>query len=292
MAYAKTVDGYAPESPLDLPINVEDDNDNPPIFTEQEFCAEVLEHSRAGGKSGTCTLVINIEDVSDDTPTIRRSEYTYYCLNVNRLLTITVAADDAPLNGDYIFALNLDIDPTLPTKWTIVSQNGNSAQMEENGNNLPVGTYTVPLKLINKLGRTFLQEVTVRKCNCADGRTCSDARSSTNVSLGGLAILVMILSAILFALLLCLLIACLCGSGAVKSKAGFPDDGALGNLLVNNTEAPGVDVMEGNIPTIITPASPVGRQPPGSHESGQSNGITQQTLTKTTMTEIIHVRTR
>ncbi|XP_066435743.1 desmocollin-3-like isoform X2 [Eleutherodactylus coqui] len=246
------------------------------------------------GKSGTCTLVIIIEDVSDNTPNIPRSELNfYYCQTDKRSVIITIQDDDAiPGNSNYIFALDLGRDPTAASRWNIVSQNGKSAQIEENGNSLPVGIYTILLKLIDQLGRIFPKDITVRKCNCADGRTCSDTRSSTNVSLGGLAILVMILSAILFAFLLCLLIACLCGSGAAKSKAGFPDDGALGNLLVNNTEAPGVDVMEGNIPTIITPASPVGRQPPGSHESGQSNGITQQTLTKTTMTEIIHVRTR
>ena len=59
IAYASTADGYSADFPLPLPIRVEDENDNHPIFTEAVYNFEVLESSRVGEttlKSKICCI--------------------------------------------------------------------------------------------------------------------------------------------------------------------------------------------------------------------------------------------
>ncbi|XDC87018.1 hypothetical protein R6Z07F_018191 [Ovis aries] len=52
IAYASTADGYSADFPLPLPIRVEDENDNYPIFTEAIYNFEVPESSRIGTTVG------------------------------------------------------------------------------------------------------------------------------------------------------------------------------------------------------------------------------------------------
>ncbi|XP_045313550.1 desmocollin-3 isoform X1 [Leopardus geoffroyi] len=52
IAYASTADGYSADMPLPLPIRVEDENDNHPIFTEAIYNFEVPESSRLGTTVG------------------------------------------------------------------------------------------------------------------------------------------------------------------------------------------------------------------------------------------------
>nr|XP_010333777.1 desmocollin-3 isoform X2 [Saimiri boliviensis boliviensis] len=52
IAYASTADGYSADQPLPLPIRVEDENDNPPVFAEAIYNFEVSESSRLGTTVG------------------------------------------------------------------------------------------------------------------------------------------------------------------------------------------------------------------------------------------------
>ncbi|XP_008977899.1 desmocollin-3 isoform X2 [Callithrix jacchus] len=52
IAYASTADGYLADQPLPLPIRVEDENDNHPVFTEAIYNFEVSESSRLGTTVG------------------------------------------------------------------------------------------------------------------------------------------------------------------------------------------------------------------------------------------------
>lgn len=81
------------------------------------------------------------------------------------------------------------------------STSDNTVSVENAGND--VGTYVVPVKIIDHLGRATIQNVGMSVCNCPDGQNCVSPRTNSNTSLGGLAILVMVLSAVLLALLLC-----------------------------------------------------------------------------------------
>lgn len=223
------------------------------------------------GKSGTCTVLMIIEDVNDNVPQVQRSEITI-CRTGRSYATVEATDDDSvPHATPYHYSLDNSKDASITNNWRIASQDGNTARIEEVGS-LPNGRYVVPLKIVDKQGYGTTQEIAVTKCDCADSLNCASRASDRNTALGGLAILVMVLSALLFALLLCLLMACLCRSGAGISKAGFPDDGPQQNLLINNTEAPGADVMEGNfkVPVIMVNADTVGHAPPGSHGSGQN----------------------
>ncbi|XP_069813772.1 desmocollin-2 isoform X2 [Dendropsophus ebraccatus] len=223
------------------------------------------------GKSGTCTIMMIIEDVNDNYPILDgRSDLTI-CRNGRSYTTINAIDDDSMPHGlPYIFALDSSRDSTINNYWRVTSQDGTSARIEEIVD-LPLGSYPIPLSVVDKQGYGVTQNIIVRKCDCADSINCSNRAADKSVSLGGLAILVMVLSAVLFAVLLGLLAACLCGSKSGPSKIGFPDDGPQQNLLINNTEAPGADVMEGNfkVPVIMVNPDTVGNAPPGSHESGQ-----------------------
>ncbi|KAM4028168.1 desmocollin-2-like isoform 2-T2 [Anomaloglossus baeobatrachus] len=224
------------------------------------------------GKSGTCTLVMTIEDVNDNFPVVPRSEYTI--CQLGRTYTIVEATDDDDSvhhSSPYIFALDTSKDASIANNWQITNLDGNSARIEEKGN-LPLGSYLVSVIIYDKQGYGVTQDIIIRKCDCFNSLACTDRATDKNASLGGLAILIMVLSALLFALLLCLLTACLCGSGAGISKAGFPDDGPQQNLLINNTEAPGADVMESNfkVPVIMSNPDTVGNAPPSSYEGGQN----------------------
>ncbi|XP_004702982.1 desmocollin-3 [Echinops telfairi] len=52
VASASTVDGYSADASLPLPIRVEDENDNHPLFTESTYSFEILESSRLGSTVG------------------------------------------------------------------------------------------------------------------------------------------------------------------------------------------------------------------------------------------------
>ncbi|XP_008259392.2 desmocollin-3 isoform X1 [Oryctolagus cuniculus] len=52
VAYASTADGYSADFPLPLPIKVEDENDNHPVFTEAVYNFKVPESSRLGTTVG------------------------------------------------------------------------------------------------------------------------------------------------------------------------------------------------------------------------------------------------
>ncbi|KAG8570980.1 hypothetical protein GDO81_011493 [Engystomops pustulosus] len=241
------------------------------------------------GKSGTCTLMMIIKDINDNVPTVGRTEVNF-CQNGIPSATIEADDQDSGHHGHpYSFSLDVSKDPNVEKNWRIIAKDGTTAQIVE-VNNLPLGTYMVPVNIVDKQGYGTTQVIAIRKCVCSDSINCSSRSSDKNVALGGLAILVMVLSALLFALLLCLLLACLCGAGAGMSKAGFPDDGPQQNLLINNTEAPGADVMEGNfkVPMIMVNPDTVGTAPPGSHESAQNVGQMGQITTQTIKTTNLH----
>ncbi|XP_075069561.1 desmocollin-2-like [Mixophyes fleayi] len=237
------------------------------------------------GKTGTCTLSIILDNVNDNVPVLPRSDMSICQLGRTYLEVEARDADGIPHGSPYTFSLDTSKDPSLPNNWRVVQKDGSTVRVEEIGN-LPNGYYEVWLKVADQQGHGTSQALNVRKCDCADSLNCSGRSSATSAALGGLAILVMVLSALLFAALLCILLACLCGAGAGKSKIGFPDDAAQQNLIVTNTEAPGADVMDPNfkVPVHIANPNVSGNAPPGSHNGGGQNGnqMEERQITTTT----------
>uniref|UniRef100_A0A8C5MD74 Cadherin domain-containing protein n=1 Tax=Leptobrachium leishanense TaxID=445787 RepID=A0A8C5MD74_9ANUR len=208
------------------------------------------------GKTGTGTLVIIVEDVNDNMPLVSRG--SNIC-QTGRSFSV-IEADD-PDGSPHSYPFHYSVEGPAASQWKVIAADstGRTARLEPIGD-MALGIYEVPIKVVDQQGHGGIQTVRVTKCICPDGNNCSERLADRMASLGGLAILLMVLSALLVAALLCCLLACSCGSGAGKAKLGFPDDAAQQNLIVTNTEAPGADVMDPNfkVPVHISNANLVG----------------------------------
>ncbi|KAM8966891.1 desmocollin-2 [Pelodytes ibericus] len=203
------------------------------------------------GKTGTGTVVIILEDINDNVPMIVRSGSNICQTGRSYSIIEAEDRDSVPNNAPFRFAL----DKTVSSQFRLVPVDGKAVRLEALGD-LPIGSYNIPINVLDQQGRGTTQTLTINKCNCPDGLNCSDRFSDKWASLGGLAILLMVLAALLVAALLCCLLACRCGAGAGKDKLGFPDDAAQQNLIVTNTEAPGADVMDQNFKVPVHIANP------------------------------------
>uniref|UniRef100_M3Y5R5 Desmocollin 2 n=1 Tax=Mustela putorius furo TaxID=9669 RepID=M3Y5R5_MUSPF len=108
---------------------------------------------------------------------------------------------------------------------------------------LPFGTYQVPVRVTDRHGVSLITPLTVKLCDCVTENDCTlrtDPRiGHGEVRLGKWAILAILLG---IALLFCILFTLVCGgTGVAKQPKVFPDDLAQQNLIVSNTEAPGDD---------------------------------------------------
>ncbi|KAJ1191445.1 hypothetical protein NDU88_000761 [Pleurodeles waltl] len=112
IGYAKTPEGYSPESPLMFVIKIEDDNDNAPQFTEESFCASVYEHSKAG------TIVGRVNATDRDEPGTIHTLIRYsiisqfpvqprlFAINAETgIVTVTSQNTDRELNDEYVLLI-------------------------------------------------------------------------------------------------------------------------------------------------------------------------------------------
>ncbi|KAE8598637.1 hypothetical protein XENTR_v10016886 [Xenopus tropicalis] len=237
------------------------------------------------GKTGTGTIIIHLEDVNDNYPNISRADTTI-CQN-GRTYSLVMAEDrdGVPNSAPFIFRIDSSNNPDLQNQFKVERINDTAIYIRADG--VPDGDYQIPLIVTDQQGYGQTQIMRIKKCYCPDNINCAgflDGKKGIFAALGGWAILVMVLSALLFALLLCGLCACLCGAAATKGKKSFPDDSAQQNLIVTNTEAPGADVMDSNfkIPVHVTNAHLSGNAPSvsgGKGQGGQSGSqVIQQTV--------------
>ncbi|XP_066480522.1 desmocollin-1-like [Tiliqua scincoides] len=92
ICYARTVDGYTPELPLQHIIRIEDDNDNPPIFEPETCTFSVYENSRSGTIIGQMTATDR-----DEIGTLH-----------TKLKYRIVSQDPPPFRGTIMFSINSD----------------------------------------------------------------------------------------------------------------------------------------------------------------------------------------
>ncbi|XP_068093406.1 desmocollin-2-like isoform X2 [Hyperolius riggenbachi] len=236
------------------------------------------------GKTGTCTLVINLQDRDEHQPGLSRSAITI-CKMGRTSATVDIVDKDGSIDrSTYRVKLDDSKDPRLSAQWNVVQEGPSSIKIEDAGNN-DNGEYSLPVQIVDQQGRISVDIVRILKCDCPDSLNCAEGRRGGSAALGGLAILIMVLSALLFAALMCLLTACLCGAGAGKGKLGFPDDAAQQNLIVTNTEAPGADVMDPNfkVPVHIIKPCVSGASAGGSYDqNGQEMHQIEQNLNQST----------
>ncbi|XP_061095893.1 desmocollin 2-like protein [Conger conger] len=209
----------------------------------------------ASSKTGTGTVLIQIEDINDNAPVIP-AKGMVLCEggDTSSVLVEAVDSDADPFSGPFSFALPKGHDG----KWRLTDVTATSVRLEP-AQDLPTGVYSVPLRVEDLQGFGETQTVTVRICHCHGGEC--PARTSS-VSLGAWAILAMLLGlALLLLLCLCCALAC-----TMQREKIYIDDVSTGMLLKSNTEAPGEEV---NSSIMVIPASAVD----GSVKMGHMNGL-------------------
>ncbi|XP_005612872.2 desmocollin-2 isoform X2 [Equus caballus] len=194
------------------------------------------------GRSCTGTLGIILEDVNDNGPSIPKQQ-VIICKPVTSSAEIVAVDPDEPINGPpFHFTLESTSDSDVQRRWILTGINDTATRLSYQ-NDLPFGTYTVPIRVADRLGQSHITPLTVILCDCIIENDCTSRVSprtgNGEVKLGTWAILAILLG---IALLFCILFTLVCGaSRATKQPKVFPDDLAQQNLIVSNTEAPGDD---------------------------------------------------
>uniref|UniRef100_A0A8C7DJ51 Desmocollin-2 n=1 Tax=Oncorhynchus kisutch TaxID=8019 RepID=A0A8C7DJ51_ONCKI len=192
-------------------------------------------------KTGTGTVIIQVEDVNDHVPVIPSKDLVVCEKDGGEMGSVLVVAEDkdrAPFAAPFSFKLGEEHDG----RWAVKRLN-DTAGMLEHTKELPNGLYTVPLMVKDLQGFGKTQTVTVRICRCRNG-ACLAYQNST--SLGVWAILAMLLALCLL-LLLCIFFAFICVTK--NEKMELEDMGDSGGILLkSNIEAPGdAVVMKGSM---------------------------------------------
>ncbi|XP_053186579.1 desmocollin 2-like protein isoform X1 [Scomber japonicus] len=214
----------------------------------------------ASSKTGTGTVIIQVEDDNDNKPMLPTTERVL-CEKEGELSSLVVVAEDldqSPYSSPFIFTLVDDPDG----KWSVKRFNDTAATLQQM-KELPTGVHKVTLDVKDLQGVGEKQTVRVRICQCRNG-ACLTKPSS--VSLGPLALLAMLLPLFLL-LLLGILLALFCVTK--KDKLAVDDtEGSGGILLASNTEAPGEEVDSS---LIIVPSTGVEQAVKGSAKGALLN---------------------
>ncbi|KAK9539279.1 hypothetical protein VZT92_004395 [Zoarces viviparus] len=188
----------------------------------------------ASSKTGTGTVIIVVEDVNDNIPTLPSSELVL-CEKEGQLGSVLVVAEDndrSPFSSPFSFSLPTDHDG----KWSVTRFNDTAATLQQM-KELPTGKHNVLLDVKDLQGSGKTQTATVRICRCRNGDCITKPNS---VSLGPMALLAMLLPLLLL-LLLALLVGLICTTA--KKHLKIDDGGDSGGILLkSNTEAPGEEV--------------------------------------------------
>uniref|UniRef100_A0A674F0H6 Desmocollin-3-like n=1 Tax=Salmo trutta TaxID=8032 RepID=A0A674F0H6_SALTR len=190
----------------------------------------------ASQKTGTGTVIIQVEDMNDNIPDILSKDLVLCGKDGGELGSVLVVAEDkdqAPFSAPFSFKLGEKHDG----KWACISSSGTAVMLEQT-KELPSGLYTVPLMVEDLQGFGSTQTVTVRICRCRNG-VCLAQQNST--SLGVWAILAMLLGLAML-LLLCILCAFVCVTKNEKMELEDMGDSG-GVLLTSNIEALGDAVV-------------------------------------------------
>nr|XP_020664453.1 desmocollin-1-like isoform X1 [Pogona vitticeps] len=258
------------------------DRDAPDLQIYQ--CNVTVIATDRSGKTGTGTVVVNLQDENDNFPVIVQTEYIM-CRDRKPICLTAVDADLYPYGAPFQFSL-----PDRATQWwRIVQHDENSAYLEPVGP-IDYGVYTIPIRVTDNANHGGTTNIKVQVCDCTTPSDCDNTRmipprrDAPNVTLGVWAILAMILGSLLLLLILITLCVCCRRSVPVGGSKHVCDDLANQNLIISNTEAPGEEVMDPNIlpvkaGNIVTTDQGVGAVKTGGQESFEMvKGVGHQTL--------------
>ncbi|XP_030017235.1 desmocollin 2-like protein [Sphaeramia orbicularis] len=187
----------------------------------------------ASTKTGTGTVIIQVEDVNDNVPELPTGELLL-CEKEEGFGSVLVVAedkDDSPFSAPFSFSL-----PENDGKWSVTRFNDTAATLQQM-KALHTGPHKVQVEVRDLQGNGKIQTVEVRICQCRNGVCPAKLKSA---SLGPLGILALLLPLFLLLLLFALL-ALFCVTKSEKVHMDdFGDSGGI--LLKSNTEAPGEEV--------------------------------------------------
>nr|XP_057924973.1 desmocollin 2-like protein [Doryrhamphus excisus] len=188
----------------------------------------------ASSKTGTGTVIIQVDDENDNIPIVPTSERVL-CEKEGELGSVLVVAEDldrSPFSAPFTFSMPADHDG----KWSVTRFNDTAATLQQL-KELPIKVHKVPVVIKDLQGNGKTQIVNVRICQCRNGACLTKPWSAALGPLGWLALLL----PLLLLLLLVLLLVFFCKTRAENVQLEDTADSG-GILIKSNTEAPGEEV--------------------------------------------------
>lgn len=188
-------------------------------------------------KTITGTIVINVEDINDNCPTLVDPVQTVcdYVPFVN----VTAQDLDGPQNSwPFSFSV-IDKPAGMAERWKIVRREDTSVLLQQTKRQH--GTSEIHFRIADSQGFSCPEEQILKLtvCNCVEGSGCVNMWADSYVGLGPAAIALIILALLLLLLIPLLLLVCHCGKGA---KGFTPIPGTIEMLHPwNNEGAPPED---------------------------------------------------
>ncbi|XP_035309829.1 desmoglein-2-like [Cricetulus griseus] len=195
-------------------------------------------------KTITGTVIITVEDINDNCPTL--VEPVQRVCEDAPYVNVTAEDLDGPQNsGPFSFSI-LDQPPGTSGNWKIIRQESTSVLLQQSERKL--GRSDVPFLISDSQGFSCpeRQVLQLTVCECLGGSGCAEAQYDNYVGLGPAAIALMILALLLLLLVPLLLLICHCGEGA---KGFTPIPGTIEMLHPwNNEGAPPEDKV---VPSLL-----------------------------------------
>lgn len=188
-------------------------------------------------KSVTGTILIKVEDINDNCPTLINPVQSI--CDYEPYVNVTAEDLDGPQNSGPFSFLIVDKPPGMAEKWKITHQESTSVLLQQH--EPKPGRSEIQFLISDRKGLSCPQKQVLQLtvCKCLGGSGCVEARSFSYVGLGPAAIALIILAILLLLLVPLLLLVVQCGKG---SKGFTPIPGTVEMLHPwNNEGAPPED---------------------------------------------------
>ncbi|XP_008567839.1 PREDICTED: desmoglein-2 [Galeopterus variegatus] len=195
-------------------------------------------------KTITGTVVITVEDINDNCPTLV-DPVQNICDDVQYVNITAKDLDGYPNSEPFSFSV-IDEPPGMAEQWKIIHRESTSVLLQQSEQKL--GSSEVQFLISDNQGLSCPEKQILKLtvCECLDGSGCVEALHDSHVGLGPAAIALMILALLLLLLVPLLLLICHCGEGA---KGFTPIPGTIEMLHPwNNEGAPPEDKV---VPTLL-----------------------------------------
>ncbi|XP_004470294.1 desmoglein-2 [Dasypus novemcinctus] len=195
-------------------------------------------------KTITGTIVITVEDINDNCPTLV-NPVQVVCHDAP-YVNVTAKDLDGPQNGEPFMFSVIDKPPGMVNNWKILHQESTSVLLQQNERKL--GRSEIHFLITDNHGFSCPENQILRLtvCECLDGSGCVAALHDASVGLGPAAIALIIFALLLLLLLPLLLLTCHSGKGA---KGFTPIPGTIEMLHPwNNEGAPPEDKV---VPSLL-----------------------------------------